>query len=58
MEDNAEAQNPVFVLATLHQQFPQFAEKDPKGGFKQQDANEAWLAVVQFLELLKVYIIS
>lgn len=54
MNDASEAQTPIFLLTALHQRFPQFAEKDAaKGVWKQQDANEAWLAIVQFLSSLK-----
>ena len=57
MNDASEAQTPIFLLTALHQRFPQFAEKDAaKGVWKQQDANEAWLAIVQFLSSLKVTI--
>ena len=55
MNDASDAQTPIFLLTALHQRFPQFAEKDAsKGVWKQQDANEAWLAIVQFLQTLKV----
>merc|ERR1712021_129192 len=54
MNDASDAQTPIFLLTALHQRFPQFAEKDAsKGVWKQQDANEAWLAIVQFLQTLK-----
>ena len=55
MNDGSEAQTPIFLLSALHQRFPQFSEKDAsKGVWKQQDANEAWLAICQFLQTLKV----
>lgn len=53
MDDSGEAANPILLLSMIHSQFPQFAERDPKGGLKQQDANEAWLALVRYLQLLK-----
>lgn len=56
MNDGSEAQTPIFLLSALHQRFPQFSEKDAsKGVWKQQDANEAWLAICQFLQTLKVF---
>lgn len=54
MNDASDAQTPIFLLTALHQRFPQFSEKDAsKGIWKQQDANEAWLAICQFLQQLK-----
>ena len=54
MNDASDAQTPIFLLTALHQRFPQFSEKDAaKGVWKQQDANEAWLAICQFLQQLK-----
>ena len=56
MNDGSEAQTPIFLLSALQQRFPQFSEKDAsKGVWKQQDANEAWLAICQFLQTLKVF---
>ena len=58
MDNSGDAQNPMFLVALLHQTFPQFAERDPKGALKQQDANEAWLALAQYLNMMKVHILS
>ena len=54
MDNSGDAQNPMFLVALLHQTFPQFAERDPKGALKQQDANEAWLSLAQYLNMMKV----
>ena len=54
MDNSGDAQNPMFLVALLHQTFPQFAERDAKGGLKQQDANEAWLSLAQYLNMMKV----
>ena len=56
MDNSGDAQNPMFLVALLHQTFPQFAERDPKGALKQQDANEAWLSLAQYLNMMKVKI--
>ena len=53
MDNSGDAQNPMFLVALLHQTFPQFAERDPKGALKQQDANEAWLSLAQYLNMMK-----
>lgn len=53
MDDSGEAATPFLLLSMIHQTFPQFAERDGKGKLKQQDANEAWLAIVRYLQLLK-----
>ena len=58
MDNSGDAQNPMFLVALLHQTFPQFAERDPKGALKQQDANEAWLSLAQYLNMMKVREIS
>jgi len=53
MDESGEAATPLIFLQFIHQQFPQFAERDDKGKLKQQDANEAWLGIVRYLQLLK-----
>lgn len=53
MDDSGEAATPYLLLSMIHTQFPQFAERDNKGGLKQQDANEAWLNICRYLHLIK-----
>merc|ERR1712048_134378 len=53
MDESGEAATPLILLSIIHQQFPQFSERDGSGKLKQQDANEAWLAIVRHLQLLK-----
>ena len=42
---------PLTFLATVHREFPRFAEKDDHGHLMQQDANEFWVQLMQILQL-------
>lgn len=41
---------PLTLLATIHHEFPRFAEKDDHGHLMQQDANEFWVQMMQVLQ--------
>lgn len=43
------AVSPAFFLTVFHNVFPQFAERSPQGGLKQQDAEEALTQIVALL---------
>lgn len=40
---------PVFLVQTLHNVFPQFAQTGEKGVYRQQDANECWVELMKML---------
>jgi ubiquitin carboxyl-terminal hydrolase 14 len=42
---------PLTFLATMHREFPRFAEKDDHGHLMQQDANEFWVQLIQILQM-------
>ena len=42
---------PLTFLATIHREFPRFAEKDDHGHLMQQDANEFWVQLMQILQM-------
>lgn len=46
-----EAIMPLTLLATIHREFPRFAEKDDHGHLMQQDANEFWVQLMQILQM-------
>jgi ubiquitin carboxyl-terminal hydrolase 14 len=46
-----EAFMPLTFLATVHREFPRFAEKDDHGHLMQQDANEFWVQLIQILQM-------
>lgn len=46
---------PLFFLHILHQTFPQFATRDERGQFQQQDANECFCEVLRVLTDETVY---
>lgn len=48
MERNANV-TPVFLVQTLHNVFPQFAQTGEKGVYRQQDANECWVELMKML---------
>jgi len=41
--------NPQLFLMSFRQQFPQFAERDPSGFYKQQDAEEAYSQILSIM---------
>jgi ubiquitin carboxyl-terminal hydrolase 14 len=52
MERNATV-TPVFLVQTLHNVFPQFAQTGEKGVYRQQDANECWVELMKMLMKLE-----
>lgn len=44
---------PVFLVQTLHNCFPQFAQTGEKGVYRQQDANECWVELMKMLMKLE-----
>lgn len=44
---------PVFLVQTLHNVFPQFAQTGEKGVYRQQDANECWVELMKMLMKLE-----
>jgi ubiquitin carboxyl-terminal hydrolase 14 len=52
MEKNATV-TPVFLVQTLHNVFPQFAQTGEKGVYRQQDANECWVELMKMLMKLE-----
>lgn len=52
MEKNANV-TPVFLVQTLHNVFPQFAQTGEKGVYRQQDANECWVELMKMLMKLE-----
>lgn len=52
MESSANV-TPVFLVQTLHNVFPQFAQTGEKGVYRQQDANECWVELMKMLMKLK-----
>jgi ubiquitin carboxyl-terminal hydrolase 14 len=41
--------HPIFLVQTLHNVFPQFAQTGEKGIYRQQDANECWVELMKML---------
>lgn len=41
--------HPIFLVQTLHNVFPQFAQTGEKGVYRQQDANECWIELTKML---------
>ncbi|CAF0811795.1 unnamed protein product [Rotaria sordida] len=51
LDTTSEAYMPLTLLATIHREFPRFAEKDDHGHMMQQDANEFWVQLMQILQM-------
>ncbi|UJR16337.1 hypothetical protein I4U23_003243 [Adineta vaga] len=51
LDVTSEAFMPLTFLATIHREFPRFAEKDDHGHLMQQDANEFWVQLMQILQM-------
>jgi ubiquitin carboxyl-terminal hydrolase 14 len=51
LDVTSEAFMPLTFLATVHREFPRFAEKDDHGHLMQQDANEFWVQLMQVLQM-------
>lgn len=51
LDATGEAFMPLTLLATIHREFPRFAEKDDHGHLMQQDANEFWVQLMQVLQM-------
>jgi ubiquitin carboxyl-terminal hydrolase 14 len=51
LDVTGEAFMPLTFLATIHREFPRFAEKDDHGHLMQQDANEFWVQLMQILQM-------
>jgi len=51
LDVTSEAFMPLTFLATIHREFPRFAEKDDHGHLMQQDANEFWVQLMQVLQM-------
>lgn len=49
MSQTTEAMPPFVLLSSLRNVAPQFAEQDSRGGFSQQDADEAWTQILSVL---------
>lgn len=45
--------HPIFLVQTLHNVFPQFAQTGEKGVYRQQDANECWIELMKMLMKLE-----
>lgn len=51
LDVTSEAYMPLTFLASIHREFPRFAEKDDHGHLMQQDANEFWVQLMQILQM-------
>jgi ubiquitin carboxyl-terminal hydrolase 14 len=51
LDVTSESIMPLTFLATMHREFPRFAEKDDHGHLMQQDANEFWVQLMQILQM-------
>ena len=51
LDKTSEAYMPLTFLASIHREFPRFAEKDDHGYLMQQDANEFWVQLMQILQM-------
>lgn len=51
LDVTSDAFMPLTFLATIHREFPRFAEKDDHGHLMQQDANEFWVQLMQILQM-------
>jgi len=51
LDVTSEAFMPLTFLATIHREFPRFAEKDDHGHLMQQDAKEFWVQLMQVLQM-------
>jgi ubiquitin carboxyl-terminal hydrolase 14 len=51
LDVTSEAFMPLTFLASIHREFPRFAEKDDHGHLMQQDANEFWVQLMQILQM-------
>lgn len=56
MERTSGTVPPIIFLQVLHQAFPRFSEKNDKGVYMQQDANECWTELVRCLQQQKLSI--
>ncbi|CAF1115187.1 unnamed protein product [Rotaria sp. Silwood1] len=51
LDVTSEPYMPLTLLASIHREFPRFAEKDDHGHMMQQDANEFWVQLMQILQM-------
>ncbi|CAF0845461.1 unnamed protein product [Didymodactylos carnosus] len=51
LESNTDSFMPLTLLASIHREFPRFAEKDDHGHLMQQDANEFWVQMMHILQM-------
>ncbi|CAF0762584.1 unnamed protein product [Didymodactylos carnosus] len=51
LDSNVDSIMPLTLLASIHREFPRFAEKDDHGHLMQQDANEFWVQMMQILQI-------
>ena len=49
LENEGEALQPFVFIQSLHTVIPSFAEKGPRGGLQQQDAQECWIEILRVI---------